>query len=210
MQTEAGTPLTTSAGPRRTPNRTRLLRLLGCVAVLGYLLDQGTKAWANASLDPTRPRELFGPILTLHLTRNAGAAFSMATNATWVLTLIAIAVIAATIFAARRIGSRAWAVALGLLLAGAFGNLTDRFVRAPQGGQGHVVDFLELPHWPIFNVADMCVVSAAALVALLAIRGIGIDGRRADAADSRGDAADSKNDATDSASSAEDGVSRDD
>ncbi|MBO1755267.1 signal peptidase II [Allobranchiibius sp. CTAmp26] len=190
MQTEAGTPLTTSAGPRRTPTRTRLLGLLGSVALLGYLLDQGTKAWASGSLDPARPRELLGPVLKLHLTRNAGAAFSMATNATWVLTIIAIIVIVATVFAARRIGSRAWAVALGLLLAGAFGNLTDRFVRAPQGGQGHVVDFLELPHWPIFNVADMCVVSAAALIALLAIRGIGIDGRRAGTPDDAADSAD--------------------
>ncbi len=198
MQTEAGTPLTTSAGTRRTPTRSRLLRLLGSVLVLGYLLDQGTKAWANAALDPGRPRELLGPVLKLHLTRNAGAAFSMATNATWVLTLIAIAVIAATVFAARRIGSRAWAVALGLLLAGAFGNLTDRFARPPRGGQGHVVDFLELPHWPIFNVADMCVVSAAALIALLAVRGIGIDGRRAGAADSTDRAADAEDGTSDS------------
>ncbi|NYJ75102.1 signal peptidase II [Allobranchiibius huperziae] len=199
MQTEAGTPLTTSAGPRRTPTRTRLLTVLGSVAVLGYLLDQGTKAWANAALDPARPRDLVGPVLKLHLTHNAGAAFSMATNATWVLTLIAMAVIAATIFAARRIGSRAWAVALGLLLAGAFGNLTDRFVRPPRGGQGHVVDFLELPHWPIFNVADMCVVCAAALIALLAIRGIGIDGRRAGASGDTTDAGER----TDTAASSE-------
>ena len=180
MQTEAGTPLTTSDGRGHTRNRAGLIGLLGSVAVAGYLLDQGTKAWANAHLDPVRPREILGPVLKLHLTHNAGAAFSMATNATWVLTLIAIVVIGVTIFAARRIGSRPWAVALGLLLAGAFGNLTDRFIRAPRGGQGHVVDFLELPHWPIFNVADMCVVSAAVLIALLAILGIGIDGRRAE------------------------------
>lgn len=157
---------------------------MAAVAVLGYAGDQGTKAWAVASLDPSSPKEFIGTVLQLHLTRNPGAAFSMATNATWVLTLIAVVVIAATLFAARRLGSPAWAIALGLLLAGAFGNLTDRFVRTPGGGQGHVVDFLELPKWPIFNVADMCVVSAATLIALLAVRGVGLDGRRVDSHES--------------------------
>ncbi|XAS78026.1 signal peptidase II [Dermatophilaceae bacterium Sec6.4] len=177
MQTKTGTPLTTHA-PRRRP-RPRLLALLVAVGVSGYALDQGTKAWAVAGLEPGVRRSLVGSLLQLNLTRNAGAAFSMATNATWLLTLIAIVVIGVTVFAARRLGSVGWAAALGLLLAGACGNLTDRFVRAPGGGQGHVVDFLELPHWPIFNVADMCVVTAAALIALLAVRGVSLDGTRA-------------------------------
>ncbi len=176
MQTEAGTPLTTP-----TPDRSRrgpLVTLLAGIALTGYAVDQLTKAWAASSLDPLRPRDVLGPVLRLHLTRNAGAAFSFATNATWLLTLIAIGVIAITVYAVRRLGSRGWAVALGLLLAGAFGNLTDRFARAPGRGQGHVVDFLELPHWPIFNVADICVVSAACLIALLALRGVSLDGSR--------------------------------
>lgn len=177
MQTETGTPLTRQAHPR-TP-RSRLLAALAGVGIVGYALDQGTKAWASSVLVPGVRRPLIGALLQLNLTRNAGAAFSVATSATWVLTIIAIVVICVTIYAARRLGSRGWAVALGLLLAGALGNLTDRFFRAPGGGQGRVVDFLELPHWPIFNVADMCVVSAAVLIGLLAIRGIGIDGVRA-------------------------------
>ncbi len=182
MQTEAGTPLTTSTRPSRTGplGRNVLLRRLALVAVLGYATDQGSKAWAVAALDPGVPQRILGPVLQLRLIRNPGAAFSMATNATWVLTLIAIIVIAATLVAARRLGSAGWAVALGLLLAGAIGNLTDRFVREPGAGQGHVIDFLELPRWPIFNVADMCVVSAAALIALLAVRGVGLDGRTGD------------------------------
>lgn len=150
------------------------------VAILGYGLDQVSKWWAAGSLDPFQPRDLVGGLLKLHLTFNPGAAFSIGTNATWVLTLIACAVIAATIFFARRLHSRAWAVGLGLLIGGALGNLTDRFFRAPGAGRGHVVDFLELPHWPIFNVADICVVTAACLIALLSIRGIAIDGSRAD------------------------------
>lgn len=149
------------------------------MAVAGYALDQITKALAVASLDPLEPRPLIGSLLQLHLTRNAGAAFSIATNATWLLTIIASVVIIATIVVARRLRSRAWACALGLLIGGALGNLTDRFFRPPGGGQGHVIDFLELPHWPIFNVADMCVVAAACLIALLALLGVGVDGSRA-------------------------------
>ncbi len=148
------------------------------MAVAGYALDQITKALAVASLDPLEPRPLIGSVLQLHLTRNAGAAFSIATNATWLLTIIASVVIIATIIVARRLRSRAWACALGLLIGGALGNLTDRFFRPPGGGQGHVIDFLELPHWPIFNVADMCVVTAACLIALLALLGVGVDGSR--------------------------------
>jgi signal peptidase II len=79
---------------------------------------------------------------------------------------------------ARRLGSLGWAVALGLLLGGALGNLTDRLFRAPGFFRGHVIDFLEWPHWPVFNLADSCIVTAAALIALLSLRGIGIDGQR--------------------------------
>lgn len=164
--------------PRKRPSA-QLIALLVGVAVLGYGLDQGSKAWASSALDPMRPKHVVGDLLKLHLTHNPGAAFSIATNATWVLTIVAIVVILATIFIARRLRSKPWACALGLLIGGALGNLTDRFVRAPGGGKGHVVDFLELPHWPIFNIADCCVVSAACLIALLAFLGIGIDGRRA-------------------------------
>ncbi len=163
------------------PNRPsgKLIALLVGVAVVGYGLDQATKAWASSALDPMRPKQLVGSLLQLHLTHNPGAAFSIATNATWVLTIVASVVIVVTIFIARRLRSKPWACALGLLIGGALGNLTDRFVRDPGGGKGHVVDFLELPHWPIFNVADICVVSAACLIALLAFLGVGLDGRRA-------------------------------
>lgn len=174
-----------------TPKRpsAQLIALLVGVAAVGYGLDQATKAWAQSSLDPARPKHLVGSLLQLRLTHNAGAAFSIATNATWVLTIVAAVVIVATIFMARRLRSKPWAAALGLLIGGALGNLTDRFVRAPGGGKGHVVDFLELPHWPIFNVADCCVVTAACLIALLAFLGIGIDGRRA-ATNSKDEASD--------------------
>jgi signal peptidase II len=87
-------------------------------------------------------------------------------------------VVVFVVITARRLGSRGWALALGLLLAGSVGNLTDRMFRAPGPGRGQVVDFLELPHYPIFNIADSAIVSAAVLIAVMAFRGIGIDGTR--------------------------------
>ena len=186
LQGSAGAALTpedtdqpTSAPPKPNRPSVQLIALLVGVAAACYALDQATKAWASSALDPLRPKQVVGSLLQLHLTNNPGAAFSIATNATWLLTIIAAAVIVATIFIARRLRSKPWACALGLLIGGALGNLTDRFVRPPGGGRGHVVDFLQLPHWPIFNVADCCVVTAACLIALLAFLGIGIDGRRA-------------------------------
>ena len=170
-----------SVGPdhsRRQRSKPALITLLVGITVAGYGTDQGTKAWASATLDPNRPKQLVGSLLQLHLIRNPGAAFSIATNATLLLTVITVAVICVTIFSARRLRSKPWACALGLLIGGALGNFTDRFFREPGAGRGHVMDFLQFPHWPIFNVADMCVVTAACLIALLALHGIGIDGSR--------------------------------
>ncbi|MBD2758596.1 signal peptidase II [Yimella sp. cx-573] len=179
MQTAAGEEALTSSAETRTTRRSSI-SVLVAVAVVGYALDQVTKQWALAALDPGDPHELIGSLLRLNLTFNPGAAFSIGTNATWVLTIIACVVIAFTIYSARRLRSKPWALGLGLLIGGALGNLTDRFFREPSFGKGHVVDFLQLPNWPIFNVADICVVSAACLIALLSIRGIGLDGTRLD------------------------------
>jgi signal peptidase II len=148
------------------------------VAVPVYIADQLTKAWVTANLQPDQPRDLIGSVLRLRLIRNSGAAFSIGTGATWVLTLIACSVVVFVVITARRLGSRGWALALGLLLAGSLGNLTDRMFRAPGPGRGEVVDFLQLPHYPIFNIADSAIVSAAVLIAVMAIRGVSIDGTR--------------------------------
>ena len=91
---------------------------------------------------------------------------------------MAIAAVGVVLWLSRRIGSALWAVALGVLLAGVAGNLTDRLFRAPGPLKGHVVDFLMLPHWPIFNVADMCINVAAGLILVQAFRGIRLDGTR--------------------------------
>jgi signal peptidase II len=94
---------------------------------------------------------------------------------TWVLTVIAVVVVVVVVRVASRLQSRVWALTLGLLLGGALGNLTDRLFRAPGVARGHVVDFLELPHWPIFNVADSAIVTAGVLVVLLTLLGVGLD-----------------------------------
>ncbi|MEJ5944496.1 signal peptidase II [Pseudokineococcus basanitobsidens] len=147
------------------------------VAVV-YGLDQLTKALAVARLQPGDPVPLVPGVLDLYLLYNPGAAFSLATGLTWVLTVVAVGVVVAVVLVARRIGSRGWVAALGLLLGGALGNLTDRLLREPGFAQGHVVDFLRLPRWPVFNLADAAIVVGAVLVVVLTFRGVGVDGTR--------------------------------
>ena len=158
--------------------RARSLTVFAVVAVLGYALDLGTKILAVDRLTGRPPVRVVGDVLRLDLARNPGAAFSTGTSYTLVLSLVAIAAAVGVLWVARRLGSVGWAVALGFLLAGILGNLTDRVFRTPGFLQGHVVDFLRLPHWPIFNVADMCINVAAALILVQAFRGIRLDGSR--------------------------------
>ena len=109
--------------------------------------------------------------------RNPGAAFSTGTSYTVLLSVIALVAAGVVIRFGRRLGDRTWAVALGLLLAGVCGNLTDRVFREPGVLRGHVVDFLELPHWPVFNVADMLIDAAVVLIIVQTWRGIGSGAR---------------------------------
>jgi len=171
------TPPATPAGP--TPaRRRRLFLLLAGIAVVTYLLDQLTKWAAVRALTDAEPSNLLGSFLRLELIRNPGAAFSIGTGNTWVLTIIAVVVLVVVIRVSRRLGSSGWAWALGLLLGGALGNLTDRIVREPGLGRGHVVDFLNYNGWFIGNVADIAIVGAAVLIGLLALTGRGVDGTR--------------------------------
>jgi signal peptidase II len=174
MQTTPGTSLN-DVSPS-APARRGLLLLVALVAAGVYAVDQGSKALAVSRLDPGEPRQVIGELLQLHLIRNAGAAFSLATGVTWVLTVVAIVVVVVVVRSARRLGSPGWAIILGLLLGGALGNLTDRLLREPGFGRGHVVDFIDYGGLFIGNVADIAIVLAAAAVALQAVRGIGLDG----------------------------------
>jgi signal peptidase II len=179
MQAARGTSLspTDSAESSSSAVRRRYVGLFALIAAVLYAADQVTKYLAVEHLSAD-DKPLVGDLLQLHLTRNPGAAFSTGTAFTEVLTGVAIVAVGVVIWLSRRLGSRAWAVALGLLLAGVSGNLTDRMLREPGPFRGHVIDFLMLPNWPIFNVADMCINVAAGLILIQAFRGIKLDGTR--------------------------------
>ncbi len=168
-----------SAVPARTddePGRRRVGLLLGVAAVV-LALDQLTKSFALSRLDPGEPVQLIGDLLRLQLTFNPGAAFSLAEGYTVVLTVVAAAAVGIVLRISRRLRSVSWAVALGGLLGGALGNLVDRMIREPGPLRGQVVDFIQLPHFPVFNLADSAIVGAAGLMVLLSMRGIEYDGR---------------------------------
>lgn len=157
-------------------SRHRLLFVV--VALAAYAVDLGTKLLAVAHLTPHEKVDVVGGLLRFELVRNPGAAFSTGTSYTLVLSAIAVLAAGVVIRFGRRLGDPTWAVGLGLLLAGVCGNLTDRVFRAPGFLRGHVVDFLELPHWPVFNAADMLIDAGVALIIIQTWRGIGITGHR--------------------------------
>jgi signal peptidase II len=155
--------------------------IIAVLALLVLAADQFTKYLALQNLPPEEPVHVIGDFLIFFLIRNPGAAFSLGENVTWIFT-IALAIVAVVIvwLAATRVRSRLWAVALGLLLGGVLGNLTDRMFREPGFPVGHVIDFINTP-WmmpAIYNVADMFIVTMMIGVALLVLFGLGLDGRR--------------------------------
>jgi lipoprotein signal peptidase len=160
------------------PTRPRRVGLLLAVAAFVLAADVISKAIVVARMADHPPIRLLGGLLTITLTRNGGAAFSIGTSMTIVFTAIAVGVIVYILRTARNLRSIGWAITLGLLLGGATGNLLDRIFRAPGPFQGHVVDWIELPHWPVFNLADSSIVCAGVLVVLLALFGIRLDGTR--------------------------------
>jgi signal peptidase II len=181
MQATRGTSLSSTDPDTSTatpPRASRHRLLFAVVALAAYAVDLGTKLLAVAHLTPGEPRDVVGSLLRLDLVRNPGAAFSTGTSYTLILSVIAVIAAGVVIRFGRRLGDRTWAVALGFLLAGVCGNLTDRVFREPGFLRGHVVDFLELPHWPVFNVADMLIDAAVILIVIQTWRGIGITGAR--------------------------------
>jgi signal peptidase II len=179
MQAARGASLTGGhpSGHGRSGGRSRLALLLG-IAVVAWAVDLVTKVVAEHTLTDRGPVDVVGSLLRLNLTRNAGAAFSTGTSWTPVIAVFAAGALVVVVVLATRVRTTGWAWALGLLLAGIAGNLTDRIFREPGPLRGHVVDFLQLPHWPIFNVADVCINIAAAVIVIQALRGISLDGTR--------------------------------
>ncbi|RJQ77985.1 signal peptidase II [Amycolatopsis panacis] len=159
----------------------RRIGLVFAVAVLIWVIDLVTKNLVAANLEGKEPVRILGGLIYLQVIRNPGAAFSMATGMTWVLALIAAAVVVAIVWLARRLRSVGWAIGLGLVLAGALGNLTDRLFRAPGPLHGHVIDFISAfaPNgqgFAIFNIADSAICVGGALIVLLSLLGKDYDG----------------------------------
>jgi signal peptidase II len=160
---------------RRRPGLTLAALLIAAFAVG---LDQWTKFLAEANLDPREPVRILGGLVHLSLTWNSGAAFSLGTGYTWIFTIVASAVVVFLIVLSRKIAYPAWAVAIGLVLGGAAGNLVDRYFREPGFAHGHVVDFISVfkPYgeaFPIFNIADSALCCGVALIVLLELTGHG-------------------------------------
>jgi signal peptidase II len=168
--------------PPEPPLPPRRAWLFAIVAPLVLAADIVTKIVAVAALDGQPPVRVLGGLFYLQLVRNPGAAFGMATGMTWLLTLIAVAVVVSIIWIMPKLRSIGWAIGLALVLAGALGNLIDRFLREPGPLRGHVVDFLSpfAPNgdaFPVFNVADSSIVCGGALIVLMALLGRDYDGR---------------------------------
>ncbi|MET8626680.1 signal peptidase II [Kitasatospora sp. NPDC004669] len=158
------------------PKGPRRVGVLLVVAVLAFLIDLGSKLLVVAKLENHAAIKVIGDVVTLQVIRNSGAAFGMGQALTVVFTMIASAVIVVIWRIARRLYSLPWAIALGLLLGGALGNLTDRLFRAPGVFRGHVVDFVSVQHFAVFNLADSAIVCGGILVVLLSFRGSNPDG----------------------------------
>jgi signal peptidase II len=165
---------------RAAPRRTALVLATAFVVLAA---DVVSKVAIVATMRQGETVRVIGRLLRINYTRNAGAAFSIGTGATVLFTAVAVVVAVVIVRQARRLVNRSWAVTLGLLLGGALGNLVDRLLRSPGPLRGHVVDWIELPHWPVFNLADSAIVVGGCIAVLLAARGVPLDASEAQPAD---------------------------
>jgi signal peptidase II len=157
----------------------RVLVVLALVASGVYALDQVTKYLIVKNLTEGQQVDVLGAFLQFHFVKNSGAAFSLGTGMTWLFSIVAAAVAVFIVVYARRIRSFAWSILFGLLLGGTLGNLSDRLLRPPHFGEGHVVDFIQVIDFPaIFNIADSAIVISMGLFVLLTILGVRLDGHR--------------------------------
>lgn len=180
MQTTRGTSLAAGSADEevKLAQRRRHIGVLIGVAIVVIALDAISKVIVVATLSDHAPIRLFGGLIKLEETRNSGAAFSVGGGATFLFAFVAVAVIVVILRTARRLYSGPWAIVLGLLLGGATGNLIDRIVRSPGVFRGGVVDWINLKHFAVFNLADSAITVGGVLAVLLAMLGRQIDGSR--------------------------------
>ncbi len=152
--------------PRARPRaRAKRLILLGAIAAVALGADQLTKSLAVHYLSHG-PVPLLGP-LSLSLTYNSGAAFSMGQGLAPLLVVVGVVLVAVLVGVGRTVADTPSALAIGLVLGGALGNLVDRLARADHGA---VIDFVETRYWPTFNLADACIVCGAILLMVAGLR----------------------------------------
>ena len=156
----------------RTALKVRRWRTLFSVAWAVWVLDLATKIWAVNNLSYKSNIKIIGEFFQLTFVRNSGAAFSFAAGATIFLSIFGLIVMSAILYYSPQITSRGWAVVLGLVLGGILGNLVDRIFREPGLLRGHVIDWMQLPNWPVFNIADTAIVTAAVISMVLTARNI--------------------------------------
>jgi signal peptidase II len=157
--------------------------LLATTALVAVVVDQVVKELSTKGLTEGEPVRILGGLIHLSLLRNSGAAFSLGSGFTWIFPLVTLVVIGWIGYLTRRLRSVPWAIALGLVLGGALGNLGDRLFRAPGPFQGHVVDMISLfgpygEHFAVFNIADSCLSVGVVLAVLLELTGRQRDGSR--------------------------------
>jgi signal peptidase II len=140
---------------RQRLGRRRRFVLACLVALIVTLIDQGTKALAITQLSDRERIPLMGELFGLQLAFNPGTVMSLGSTSTWVFTVVGTVATVALLFAAIRVPSRGWALALGFVWGGAIGNLLDRYFAAPGFGRGHVTDFLAYGSVFIGNIADV-------------------------------------------------------
>lgn len=147
-------------------------RTLYLIAWVVWLIDLGTKVWAVEVLSSRANVQIIGSFLQLTFVQNSGAAFGIGAGSTIIFTFFALAVLIIITRYALQITSKGWALVCGLVLGGILGNLTDRIFREPSFLQGHVIDWIQIPNWPVFNIADSAIVIAAVVAIILTIRNI--------------------------------------
>ena len=163
-------------GETARPRGKRRIAVLFAVAAFAYALDLVSKMIVVAKLENHAPIRIIGDWLQFEAIRNAGAAFGFGEAFTVIFTVIAAAVIVVIARLVRKLYSLPWAVALGLLLGGALGNLTDRIFRSPGVFEGRVVDFISPKGFAVFNLADSAIVCGGILIVLLSFKGLDPDG----------------------------------
>lgn len=153
------------------------------LAAVVFAIDQGTKYLVVTQMQLGERITVIDGLLRWYSIRNSGAAFSMGENVTWIFTLVMVAAAAVVLYLLRRTRALSWALALGGLLGGICGNLFDRLFREPGFGSGHVVDFISVPNFAIFNIADSAICVCMAFIVLLNFKGLNLNGTRVQADD---------------------------